>query len=492
MASSGYVTYPALLSTANGCRLSRHSYDALKLQISDDSSNASVETYVQDEHVSLRDSIAFRIYDHRLYVLIGTNELQIRRVSDLPGTDRLMRPSNLRKLTQRQVRLYKKWSQFLLTGQVYFTGPFACVNRITGASPECHSTVQADRPVPLHRNFIPKETWGFKVCSLGLRRRVGKKIYHVSSRGNVDLVEADDVVYLGSGRLRTIQTPSDSSADDDYIGEESEEDVDDNFCNCAFLVSRYKEIAAKYNLEEFADQVLRDSLQHQITKGGKDENDCTTQVHVCRKYNVPGFMEVTETFCFEAILSATSNASRQGRWMYPIEALRLQELVDFDMKVSSGKYEVIVMNVRRRFILTRREVRKVRDICQLGNCVCEIARAANLSIKEVHGLLLRVPGSHTNHIFGACYANRDGVYTGDRTGSEQGCTCLENSLTLRDVIGVICNQYGKPMDETRSGLYPVIEVRCGYAHICSWSKEDTLLPDGVDLDTKIAGLSGSS
>lgn len=255
-------------------------------------------------------------------------------------------------------------------------------------------------------------------------------------------------------------------------------------------MSRYKEIAPKYNLGAFAEQALRVCLQNQIKKRGNEDDEYTRKFHVCRKYRIPGFLASSESITFEAFIQAQRNSPQHERRVYQINAQRFQELVDLDSQVCKGEYRVIRINVRRRFLVTRREIRNVRQVCTMGNCVCEIARKSHFSIQQVHHLLLRVSGSHTNHISGACYANRDGVYNGDRTGNEAECVCLANAFRFRDVVGVTYDQFGRPISVARSGLYPVIELRGSCVHICSWSREQTVMPNGVDLDTKIAGFSG--
>ncbi|KAI0563080.1 hypothetical protein FGB62_47g06 [Gracilaria domingensis] len=507
------------------CQLPASEYSFLRTEVSaeaTESNNSSNETYVEEFGIGPHETITFAIEDEKVHCRVGHETKIIARISDLPGLDRVLRPCNILVLRSGQRRLYKKWTKFLLYNNIYFNGPFRCINNITGMSAASSSAqIRADRPVPLYRKYIPRAKHGNIVSHIPLDRHCGKNIYHVSYEGSRRLRnEDDDVIYVGSGLIRLPRPErtdlSDDDDDDDLSSDSEDEDARiERFeeivrlreernaqeranecgiypssstgteldCHCAFVVPRYLEAMRSYHLGDYAEQVLLDYAKY--CQGYELEIGTNVEVHVCKKYrkgHIPPDLPnrpVTDVQ-FRCRIIEQGSIRRIQHSVYDVH-----EIVEEDVRREQGRVELISVNVRVYPCMSRGEWRIVRRIVRFGTCVCSIARKSHMSIRQVHELFIKGPGEHLNNVFGTPCRQECGVYQGNRTGSEEGCVCIRHALTLKDVRGILCDQYGQPIAVLESGMYPIIEVSDTVARVVGWSKNRTHIPNGVGLHTKI-------
>lgn len=128
----------------------------------------------------------------------------IEYVSDLPGIDRILRPSDSTKLSAGQIRLYKKFTCFLTRVHVGILGPFRCANRlrqVTAGSEEEHACMlRGDRPIPVYRALIPSFVRLEQIVDFRLSGRSSRyrKLYHANPEGTIRASDLrDKIIYLG-------------------------------------------------------------------------------------------------------------------------------------------------------------------------------------------------------------------------------------------------------------------------------------------------------
>lgn len=176
-------------------------YEVLTNGMSSAASDSSASTYEGDMHLSGRVPLSFSVKEERrVYLRMGNTERRLRRISDLPGIDRVLRPSDTTTLRDPQVRLYRKFTRFLMENTILFSGPFQCASRLCGATHTNHNgRIMGDRPVPVHVEELEENLPLTRVTNVYLGRHTGTRICHVSDTGTrrPSHFISEKVIYLG-------------------------------------------------------------------------------------------------------------------------------------------------------------------------------------------------------------------------------------------------------------------------------------------------------
>lgn len=193
--TSGAVLYNTWLDNDDDCRcLDESQYEALKLE---------VRNCASLQHEELSTTVPIRFWsdqDGRAHINVGPTTYRLRRVSDLPGVDRVLRPTSSRGLSAGQLRLYRHFTVFVMSVDMYFTPVFNCANWIIETTQNKHDIrIAADRPVPLLREILPGDTRVQFKLDFNLSDRSGSgKLYHMTDSAGIRLSQVDDVViYAG-------------------------------------------------------------------------------------------------------------------------------------------------------------------------------------------------------------------------------------------------------------------------------------------------------
>lgn len=193
--TSGAVLYNPWLESDDDCRcVDQSQYEALKLE---------VRNCAAIQHEELSTSVPLRFWsdqDGRAHINVGPTTYRLRRISDLPGVDRVLRPTSSRGLSAGQLRLYRYFTIFVMSVDMYFTPIFSCANWISETTRNNFDvTIAADRPVPLLREILPGDTRVQFKTEFSLSGRSGtSKLYHMTDTEGTRLSQMDDVViYAG-------------------------------------------------------------------------------------------------------------------------------------------------------------------------------------------------------------------------------------------------------------------------------------------------------
>lgn len=213
----GAALYQGIDLHEGNCRFDSEEYRQLRRQVqgnravSGSGSGSSSSTYpALSEHVLTHEALEFFSNEEdQVKLLVGPNlslgtTYTIRYISDLPGIDRVLRPSESTALTRGQERLYKKLTVFLTQVHVEFVGSFGCANRLIHVnmnSEEFNGCVlNGDRPVPVQVAMVPPNVRLTEVADFRLEGRnpLQNKVYHVTDNGRVRARDLPDkIIYLG-------------------------------------------------------------------------------------------------------------------------------------------------------------------------------------------------------------------------------------------------------------------------------------------------------
>lgn len=199
------------------CRFDSDEYRQLRRQvqgnhaISGSGSVSSSRTYPSlSEYILTHEPLEFFSNEEdRVKLLVGPDLFSgttytIRYVSDLPGADRVLRPSASTSLTRGQERLYKKLTVFLTQVHVGFVGFFICANKLVHVNSDSEESnacvLNGDRPIPVYPDLLPPNLRLTEVVDFRLEGRtpLKSKMYHITDSGRVRVKDLQDrVMYLG-------------------------------------------------------------------------------------------------------------------------------------------------------------------------------------------------------------------------------------------------------------------------------------------------------
>lgn len=202
----------------NTCAFHHEQYSDVKEQVranavisTSGGSSSSSQSYYTPLSEQVLSSAPLRFFmneDDEVRLLVGPNlhvgtAYTIAYVSDLPGVDRILRPSTSASLSPGQERLYKKFTMFLSQVHVGIMGPFQCANKlvIPSSNEERNACLLwGDRPIPVYRELLPSFIRMIQVVDFRISGRSSrcKKMFHVTSNGTIRPSDIDDkIIYLG-------------------------------------------------------------------------------------------------------------------------------------------------------------------------------------------------------------------------------------------------------------------------------------------------------
>lgn len=181
--------------------MENNDYEQFKEGITNSWANDSDSTFDSDAPLPANAEFQFYVSGGRVRLQLDGLTHTIRRVSDLPGVDRVVRPSDSTRLSSIQVGLYEEFTAVLVSNRIFFRGPFHCASRITGANQNSFDAeVIGDRPVPVFADYVDPMLPVDRVMSFGLGRTRGRRLMHCTPGGhhNAEEYVNEKVIYLGS------------------------------------------------------------------------------------------------------------------------------------------------------------------------------------------------------------------------------------------------------------------------------------------------------
>lgn len=171
------------------CPLNQEGFVRLTDQVALSGSDSSTSTYDGDPDYSANPmvSIGFHIIDGGIRLYVGHVIRLISEISDLPGNDKVLRYVETLELDTFEKRIIRKFTAFIVTHNIYWTGPFNCLQSFSNATEDdCDCMIEADRPVPLHRSSIPLQWKASYIGKISNDRSDGAKLFHFYPNGPFD------------------------------------------------------------------------------------------------------------------------------------------------------------------------------------------------------------------------------------------------------------------------------------------------------------------
>lgn len=146
-------------------------------------------------------NISFSItHGKRLRISVGGYSSEVRRVSGLPGVDKVLRPAYRTTLSTGQRRFYRKLTEFLNEHRVYVYGVLNCITAMSGATPDVHDIyIKGDRPFPVRISSCAWNIWSETQLSMHEMRSTNAFVYHHPGSEPMSPQDAgEEIGYFGS------------------------------------------------------------------------------------------------------------------------------------------------------------------------------------------------------------------------------------------------------------------------------------------------------
>lgn len=202
----GARLYAPVISYRRTCQLRGVEYDKLKQQVQKAEAKPHIFPGVPLE-LSWQHHCRFMVdQDHHICLRVSNSSslviwMRITKVSDLPGMDRVLRPTHLLELSDPQRSLYMDFTMFLMSVDVRIVGTFACGNFLKVVeNDDYYCQLIGDRPIPIFVECVPMEIRISKVLDFELPGRLENMLYHVTEDGRStigDIPAHIPIIYVG-------------------------------------------------------------------------------------------------------------------------------------------------------------------------------------------------------------------------------------------------------------------------------------------------------
>lgn len=202
----GARLFAPIISYRRSCRLRGVEYEKLRQQVQKSEAKPHIFPGVPLE-LSWQHNCLFMVdQDHHICLRISTEPslvtwMRITKISDLPGIDRVLRPTHSQELSDMQRNLYMEFTMFLMSVDVKIVGPFSCATSLKAVDDNDYfCQLVGDRPIPIFVECVPMHIRISKVLDFELPGRVENLMYHVTQDGRStfgDIPPHIPIIYVG-------------------------------------------------------------------------------------------------------------------------------------------------------------------------------------------------------------------------------------------------------------------------------------------------------
>lgn len=188
--------------TAGSCPVTRSERHLLRKEVRDGNSEHSMcsndTAELSEPELTPVENLQFKIKDWEIQLKIRSTWYKVSFISDLPGVDKVMKPADSHSLSEGQLKLYKKFTGFVIANRILFRGRFKWANMVSRATEADYGArITADRPVPFSRSSLPQDMRVKRVLNFELDRAFCN-LFHFTSRGTERIQDLGDVIpYFG-------------------------------------------------------------------------------------------------------------------------------------------------------------------------------------------------------------------------------------------------------------------------------------------------------
>lgn len=166
-------------------------------------SSSTTSDYGGDKLYDADADVEFLVNESKeCHIYVNNIPRRIKRVSDLPGNDRVLRYTDAEHLSAFEKKVIKKFTTFIKETRIEWDGPFSCIKRCS-VSYEGYNhrqcSIISDRPVPLYRDRMSSSWKADCLGNVFTQRTTGGRLYHFRAHApeNKDTMP-DRYVYAGA------------------------------------------------------------------------------------------------------------------------------------------------------------------------------------------------------------------------------------------------------------------------------------------------------